>query len=537
MKHKIFILFAGILSVFTLHSQQLSIQEASVYAKQYLNKNGKTYSIKQAGEINVHKKNIAYLFRLAPQGFILVSNVKTRNPIIGFSWKNNFSTKDKDNNPLFSILEGIHRERKALSHHPDLDIIRKTKSFIVGPHVYTLWGQVNCHDASGNPINVTNYNTPNHCAVGCVAISLSTILHYYQWPPKGKGSHSYYDGNGSLTGNHSANYYIEYPWELMKKKYNNQNSTLQEQQAAGLLAYHSAVGVNMNFENGGSTSNVNKIPYALNHFFRFNSYYKNINSANFWIVIDKNMIEANPVAIAVENNSGGGHSMIIDGLKVEDNGDRFYHLNCGWWGTTNGWYALQGNFNAGTYTSILGGVVDVIPAAYIPQQSYSNTGDYTLKWQFSNTIEANSFKVQQKINDEDWVTLAEEVADTSLTININDTSQNYYFRVKAKVNGEYYPYTWSNTMQLDYFPVGIRNTTSPVPQISPNPVKNILHISNIAQLNKIEIYSMNAILVFQQNLNETNSIFDLDVSHLKKGVYFINLIEDNKQTIKKIVKQ
>ncbi len=538
MKNKITLVLGTFLFVFSLHARTLTSGAASKIARNFLRENEHPdYSLREPLLVNRNNTDIAYLFRLVPRGFVLVSTVETRNPVIGFSWENNFSMEDMDNNPVFSVLEGIHHERQALRRHPEADKPVKTKSFIVGPHVYTLWGQVNCHDASGNLINVTNLNTPNHCAVGCVAISLATILHYYKWPPKGKGSHSYYDGNGSLTGNHTANYAIEYPWELMKNKYNNQNSTLQERQAAGLLAYHAAVGVNMDFENGGSTSNVNQIPYALNHFFRVHGYYKNINSASFWVDVDKNMIEANPVAIAVENNNGNGHSMIIDGLKVEDNGDRFYHLNCGWWGSTNGWYALQGNFNAGTYTSILGGVIDAIPVAYIPQQNYFGTNVITLHWQYTHTIEANSFIVQQKIDDGDWTTLNDNVQDTSLLVGLADTLAEYYFRVKAKVNGEYYSNTWSNTMHLLHYPVGMSDHVKTAEiHVSPNPATSDITLSNIAKNTDIQIVDINGKVYFSQQINTDKSLYSIDISTWEKGVYILRVLHSGKVTSQKIVK-
>ena len=537
MKNKIILIVSTLLLAGYLHAQKLTSGEADNIARIFLQEKHPEYSIRETHLISRNNIDIAYLYRTSPHGFVLVSTVKTRNPVIGFSWKNDFSTDDMDNNPVFSIIEGIYRERKALYLHPELDKPQKTKSFVVGPHVYTLWGQVNCHDANGNLINVTNLNTPNNCAVGCVAISLATLLHYYRWPPKGKGSHSYYDGNGSLTGNHNANYAIEYPWELMKNKYNNQNSTLQERQAAGLLTYHAAVGVNMNFEMGGSTSNVNKIPYALNHFFRVHAYYKNINSASFWVDVDKNMIEANPVAIAVENDNGNGHSMIIDGLQVDDNGDRFYHLNCGWWGTTNGWYALQGNFNAGTYTSILGGVIDAIPIAYIPQQHYFGTNIITLHWQYSHAIEANSFIVQQKINNGDWTTLNDNVQDTSLLVGLADTLSEYYFRVKAKVNGEYYFNTWSNTMHLLHSPVGVNNDAAP-PEIRlfPNPATNKISIANISKNTNIEIVDISGKPYFARKINRKMPLLSIDISSWAKGVYLLKMVQAGKSISQKIVK-
>jgi hypothetical protein len=518
-------------------ANELSPQEAESYAKNHLLKSQEKHIIVSQEMLLQQTVTIAYLYHLSPQGFILVSTQKTRNPIIGFSWENNFELPQNPyDNAIFPLLEGIHRGRKALNNNPELDKPSKSKSFVVGPYVYTRWGQVNCHNASGSIINVTNLNTPNNCAVGCVAISLASILDYYEWPPRGKGSHSYYDGSGSLTGNHEANYAYDIPWELMKDQFNNQKSTEEERAAVGLLTYQSAVGVNMNFENGGSTSNVNNIPYALSHFFRIRSYYKNINSSGFWVLVDKNMIEANPVAIAIENNAGSGHSMIIDGLMVEDDGDRFYHINCGWWGTTNGWYACQDSFNAGTYTTILGGVVNTIPIPYIPQQSYYGTNIITLNWSYTNALEPNSFKVQQKINSGSWITIEEEATDTSLLIALDDTLQDYYYRVKAKINGEYYTNSWSNTMQLLHTTVGINNSLIADFQVFPNPATNMVQLSNITNFQEIEVFDILGQYQYTQKLKPNTDQLSLDISSWEKGIYILRMKNEKIEQIHRFVK-
>ncbi|WP_420552999.1 T9SS type A sorting domain-containing protein [Tenacibaculum aiptasiae] len=68
--------------------------------------------------------------------------------------------------------------------------------------------------------------------------------------------------------------------------------------------------------------------------------------------------------------------------------------------------------------------------------------------------------------------------------------------------------------------------------IYPNPTKDILNIKGGKDIQKIEIYNLNAIKVL-----ETTS-FTLDVSKLEKGVYSVKIVTDkNKSILKKFVKE
>lgn len=58
--------------------------------------------------------------------------------------------------------------------------------------------------------------------------------------------------------------------------------------------------------------------------------------------------------------------------------------------------------------------------------------------------------------------------------------------------------------------------------IYPNPVSSILNIKSSEQINNIEIYSTLGKRVFSASFSST-----VDVSTLKKGVYFIKIFNDN----------
>jgi len=483
---------------------------------------------------------LAYVYKLYPQGFIVISAFDNSSPVIGFSKDHNFpEAKDLINTPIYSVVMGIALSKKySIPNNDNLKIAITEELY--GPHVYTLWGQVNCHNNQGQLINVTNYYTPNHYAAGCVAISLSTLLHYYKWPPVGEGYHEYYDGWGSSTGWYEANFgETYYKWDLMLEKYNNQISTEEQREAAGELAFHAAVALEMNFEYNGSTSNVNQIPGTGSNYFRFYSFYKEENSNVFWPRLDKNMIEANPVILSVENNSGFGHSVVCDGLWLTDDEERFYHLNMGWWGSGNGWFAIQENFNAGGYTTINGGILDFIPKPMLYDVEIpADTNMFHLNWHFTQTISANMYEVQHKINSGSWETITDDYQDTSILIVIEDILDDHFYRVRARVNEEWYPASWSNTVQLQIITEIVETSSTDLIEVYPNPFSNDLRIVNRENTQNLSIKILNMMgeQFFQSEDEQSFDELNIYAGYLDKGVYLLEVSSGSSQQVFKIIK-
>ena len=123
----------------------------------------------------------AYLFKVSPIGFVVVSANSPEQPIIAYSLQNNFALPGSEEEATaLNFIYGIARN----DQNKQEDINRSIKNidqFEIGPFVQSIWGQVNCYDNNGNLVNVSNYYTPNHYAPGCVAISMATLMHHYEW--------------------------------------------------------------------------------------------------------------------------------------------------------------------------------------------------------------------------------------------------------------------------------------------------------------------------------------------------------------------
>ncbi len=532
MKIKLLGIFILLLAFATASSQTKLINyEYIARANTFIHNNAPTsfFSIKTMEKKAIDNDLQMILVELMPKGFILMSTDSIK-PIWAFSFKNNFQTSPDIYDLTKSLLEDIARQKPQISFEK-----RASQEKTQGPFVKTLWGQVNCYDKYNKLINVTNYYTPNHYAAGCVAISMSTLLHFYQWPKEGMGSHTDTDNHGSSKGSYSADFSkTAYDWTDMLNRYRYRSSTLEERKATGELVYQVAVALNMDFEHNGSTSNVNKITSAGKNYFRFDGVERSPSSNVFWPMLDSNIAHGIPVIFAVKANNGAGHSIVCDGLKIDDNGDRYYHLNMGWWGDSNGWYRIRDSWNSGGYTSITDAIFYFLP---IPELStpYVRSGDsaITIRWRFPGIAKAEAFEIQEKTDNHDWISLDNTIQDTFYTVSVHP-DQNQSFRIRAKVAGRWPFDDWSNIekISMDASSVNHFSGCNPI-TISPNPVSDKLNIqfgTNILSA-EVTIFDLNGRKLVCKHLQDVKSEIALNVEAFKNGIYFIR-INDGKSKVK-----
>lgn len=489
----------------------------NIVAAQFIHKQdlSQQYDIVTHNELSFEKESKASIniYNLSPQGFIIISSINSK--ILGYSFEHNL-----DISKVRELLEFLAKTQ-SLSEKNKADV----ENQIWGPYVHIMWGQVNCSDNAGHTINVTNLFTPSHYAPGCVAISQSTLLRHYQWPPRGVGVSSYTDNQGSSRGTYTVDCEnTEYDWSNALERYRNKSSEDIEREAAGTVAYQSAVSLSMDFEYNGSTSNVNRIPSALAHHFRYTALYKSKSSGSFWTILDSNMVWAKPCVLAVENSSGGGHSVVCDGLKIED-GEYYYHLNMGWWGTSNGWYQIRSGFNAGGYNYILGATMNVIPEPMLEAPVVLDNSPMTqLSWRYPENGHAEAFEVQRSMDGGSWETITSTVTDTTLTI-FPTEDHTYDYRARAVVNnGRVYANSWGETVRLIRQYTGIEEQALDQIKVYPSPFNTELNIALDTQQSTpthVFVYNIHGAKVFEEMARAQE--ININTSNWKTGLYFIEL--------------
>ncbi len=183
------------------------------------------------------------------------------------------------------------------------------------------------------------------CVVGCVATAMAQIMKYWNYPPNGSGSRTYYwNGDqscgGSTSGQYlSATFSDAYDWANIRNSYSGSESQA-EKDAVAELCYEAGVAVAMDYGYCASGSNHARVLAAFPNYFEYSSqidaeYRDNYSSWTTWF----NMLVAElnnnrPIQYGVE-----AHSIVCDGWRVS--GTNQLHMNYGWGGYYNGWYNVD----------------------------------------------------------------------------------------------------------------------------------------------------------------------------------------------------
>ena len=308
-----------------------------------------------------------YVFALQPKGFVIVAADNRVEPILGYSYDNNFVVEDMPEH-IKGWLNDYEKQIEVVikSAHPaEADIQTKWTRLesgqplsntrngnTVGPLLTTTWGQSPYYNAFCPEIG------NSHAPTGCVATAMAQIINYWQYPLHGRGTHSYNSNYGTLTVNYDSTYY---DYDNMPDALTS-SSTLEQVNAVATLMYHCGVATNMQYGLGESGAFEVDARAAFIDFFRFSSNCSFAEKSHFsnhaWhTMLCENLDADIPVLYSGVGNSGG-HSFVCDGY---DN-NHFFHFNFGWSGNNDGWY-LTTAINPGSqlYNSSQTALVGIVP--------------------------------------------------------------------------------------------------------------------------------------------------------------------------------
>lgn len=310
-----------------------------------------------------------YIFRpTIGQGFIILSADDCARPILAYSNESNF---DANNIPQSvydwlwgyesQIEEAINAKCEALPEvAQEWDMLKNgyfnlpKSGNSISPLITAHWGQ------SGY------YNTlcPSNTLVGCVAVAMGQVMHYWGHPLHGTGSHTYtYNGITHSVNFENATYnYADMPTSL------NANNT-----AVATLLYHCGVAINMEYNSGSSNAyvlNSNAHPYnaesALKEFFGYSHQAQGKLRSNFtkdqWIDMLKTDLDAGQPVIHNGYNASysGGHCFICDGYNSNTN---YFHFNWGMYGNYDGYFDLDAMTpSSQNFSYNQGGIFGLVPA-------------------------------------------------------------------------------------------------------------------------------------------------------------------------------
>ena len=406
------------------------------------------------------KQVVAWVFSLKPNGFIIVSADDRVKPIIAYSDASKFKN-DHEAEPILikvikndisrqiqfasknsALSESYQQEWQTFSNSTFIPKSVESQAEIYGPHLTSVCGQGTVWNSVKYEYErVFNRFTPNYWPVGCVALAMAQDLNYYEWPIMGVNSHSYTEDD---AGTISVDFWkTAYDWPNMLDNYGNQLTTNDQKNAAGELAYHCAVSVDMDFEEDGSTSSTSDVPFALHTYFRYTGHYETPGGyASFYSRMQTNMENSRVDIIALSDGSTYGHTVDVDGYDA-NNG--YFHLNMGWLGSSDAWYNIQGSFNAGGYTSVTGAVLDMFPEPALNTivSAEPDPKSFTVSWEVSDKLNADYYQLQQKYGSEGtWSTISSSISNTFYKVTVSSDG-TYYYRVRAHVDGAWWDDSYS----------------------------------------------------------------------------------------------
>lgn len=309
-----------------------------------------------------------YVFNTT-DGYVIVAADDCVTPIIGYSHEGCFQPKDV---PIqleaylqdYSFMmqhdienhivadETITSQWASVKFNGKLNDSSRSKS--VAPLLKDKWHQGCLYNSLCPEIQ----GPCEHAEVGCVAMSMGQIMHYWGYPASGWGSRSYLNSNETLFADFGN---TTYGWANMPDSLGD-NSSEAEIEAVATLLYHCGIAVKMSYRIYGSSANSADIPDALVRYFNYSKRIHREKKTNYsseeWSTLLKECLDMQRPVQYSGFGSSGGHSFVCDGY--DENG--MFHFNWGWGGPANGYFTLD-NLNPNGYilNNNQNAIFDIIP--------------------------------------------------------------------------------------------------------------------------------------------------------------------------------
>ena len=357
MKKSVILLLAVLCLSGGLHAKPVDVETAKSLGVKFMNVNTSVKSAEaELAYTAIADNGIAccYVFAVHPKGFVIVSADDRMRPILGYSTESNFTAQLPDGLMTFfdnykagfsqMVENNDVRTEQAVSDWTRLaETGRLNDAKIdrsVAPLLASIWNQTDLYNnmAPLDPSSVFS----GHCKSGCVANAMSQVMRYWEWPRHGQGGHGYnantqYGNYGWLQVNFED---ATYHFELMPD-FLDFASPQGEVDATALLEYHAGVSVDMSYGPNASGAYSQDVGPALREYFRYSpnyNYRSKGNNQTAWENDLRTNLDAGMPLYYASSGPDGGHAYVLDGY--DDN--NMFHLNWGWAGFDNGYYAING---------------------------------------------------------------------------------------------------------------------------------------------------------------------------------------------------
>jgi hypothetical protein len=385
---KIFNLFLLLFSFmqFSAIAKEVPLEQAQKVAQNYFSfvtaRQSSNLKLAHTAKMGDGKPSLFVFKNVEGTGFIMVSGDDIAEPVLGYSYESNFdlNTKNKaflswmefyQNEIAFGISKNYVQSSETKSkwnQYASNNFSGSDRAAGVPPLVKSKWGQ----DPDENAQCPLDKDANKRCVTGCPATAVAMIMKFHKHPAQGFGNSSY---NHEKYGTLSINYADQtYNYDNMSDSITGPNADLAK------LMYHAGVAVEMGYTPNESGSFViesycNKkeatCEYAFKNYFGYDkTTVAGLQKKDFtdavWTKKLKDELDAQrPMQYA--GFGGGGHTWVCDGY--DDNSK--FHMNWGWRGQQDGFYALNAlspgsggtGSGEGSYNNGQQAIIGIKPAA------------------------------------------------------------------------------------------------------------------------------------------------------------------------------
>ena len=283
------------------------------------------------------------------QGFVIVAGEDSALPILAYSHTGTFVAEQLPKNlrlwadERISEVALLRQHQVAANTDYSADWIQTLQNEAGTEFVLNTpsWGQ-------GDPYN---RKTPlfwnQHAPAGCTIVATATVMGYYKWPDRGVGTlpaYSYMDMYGSSVEVPAMTLGEQYLWDIMPGINNNALDFGNEAQANTLSSLMAHVGslakAEYNYSQTGAEPS--EVAKQLPVYMKYKRGLKCLHRDNFemerWtqILLDE-LKSHHPIVYSGYNaTNSAGHAFVLDGF----NSQGLFHVNWGWSGMSDGFYAL-----------------------------------------------------------------------------------------------------------------------------------------------------------------------------------------------------
>ena len=354
MKKLLFLVFP-LIPLFLL-AHPVNIEQAQQKAVEFITARQVNNRIESLSAIS---NKAAFLVKLDPAGFILLSTDDEIQPIIGYSFQDDFISDQNEFEIITGWLGNVHKSYMNNLALPQKQVNReKWNSTSIAGNRFQQWpeagttstgGWLETNWSQGYPYNQFCPLDPGNgsrCLAGCPSIAMSQILNFHRqinqtqftddddYRMYSSGANNYIIDDASIDHDFLSwpeinDYLIE-----IENTYNG-NDNLSEEQIAALIF---ACGAASKQSYASDISGNYYDQQIINAFRRFGFDTTELLWENEPLVFQRlaeNMKAALPARLGILAPSAG-HQIVVDGYNTNEE----YHFNFGWGGGSNGWYSF-----------------------------------------------------------------------------------------------------------------------------------------------------------------------------------------------------